>query len=182
MKKHGPWKIKNSKVVYKNPWISVLEDSVIRPDGKPGIFGVVTMLPGSSVIPIDKNGNVYLTKEYHYGVRRVTIEAISGGVEKRKNKLSTAKRELKEEAGLVAKKWTYLGVVDPFTTVVQSPNYMYLAQGLSQGKTEPEGTESIRIIKVPFKKALQWVKESKITHSATCVAMLKSERYLRGRK
>src|SRR3989338_3236051 len=104
MKKHGPWKIKNSKVVYKNPWISVREDSVIRPDGKPGIFGVVTMLPGSSVIPIDKNGNVYLTKEYHYGVRRVTIEAISGGVEKRKKKIKTTKREKKKKGGPVCKK------------------------------------------------------------------------------
>jgi len=182
MKNHGPWEIKNSKVIYKNPWISVREDSVIRPDGKPGIFGVVTMLPGSSVIPVDKKGNVYLTKEYHYGVGRVTVEAISGGIEKGESKLRTAKRELKEEAGLTAKKWTYLGVVDPFTTVVQSPNYMYLAQELSQGKTEQEGTENIHIIKVPFKKALQWVEEGKITHSATCVAILKAERYLRGRK
>lgn len=173
MKRRGPWKIKSSKNVYKNRWISVREDSVIRPDGKPGIFGVVTMLSGNSIIPMDKKGNVYLVKEYHYGVGRVTIEAISGGIEKYESKLAGAKRELKEEAGMTAKQWTYLGVVDPFTTVVKSENHMYLARGLSMGKSNHEGTESIRIIKVPFKIALRWVKESKITHSATCVTLLK---------
>ena len=174
MTKRGSWKIKNTRIVYNNRWISVCEDSVVCPDGKPGIFGVVTILPVSSVVPLDSKGNVYLTKEYHYAVGRITIEAISGGIEKGENKLSTAKRELKEETGLVAKKWTYLGTVDPFTTVVESPNYMYLAQRLSQGKAHQEGTENIRVIKVPLKKALQWVKEGKITHSATCVALLKT--------
>ncbi len=79
MKKRGPWKIKKTKTVYRNRWISVREDSVIHPDGRPGIFGVVTMLPGSSVIPMDEKGNVYLTKGFHYGINRVTIEAIGGG-------------------------------------------------------------------------------------------------------
>lgn len=179
MKKRGPWKIKSSKIVYQNRWISVREDRVARPDGKPGIFGVVTMLPGSSVIPIDNKGNVYLTKEYHYGVDRVTVEAISGGIERGENKLSTAKRELKEETGFSAKKWIYLGAVDPFTTVVHSPNYMYLAENLSRGKSHQEETEKIRVIKIPLKKALQWVKKSKITHSATCVALLKIQSYLK---
>ncbi|MBI4094950.1 MAG: NUDIX hydrolase [Candidatus Liptonbacteria bacterium] len=179
MKKRGSWKIKKSRIVYKNRWISVREDSVIRPDGKRGIFGVVTMLPGSSVIPLDNRDNVYLTKEYHYGVGRVTIEAISGGIDRGESKLSAAKRELKEETGLNAKRWTYLGAVDPFTTVVYSPNHMYLARGLSQGKANQEGTESIKVIKVPLKKAIRLVMESKITHSATCVALLKVDRYLK---
>ena len=179
MKRKGPWKIKHSKIVYQNRWISVREDAVIRPDGKPGIFGVVTMLPGSSVIPIDDKGNVYLTKEYHYGVGRTTIEAISGGIEKGENKLNTAKRELEEETGLAAKRWTYLGSVDPFTTVVNSPNHMYLARNLSLGKSHQEGTENIKVIKVPLKKAIQWIKKGKITHSATCVALLKVQNYLK---
>ncbi len=177
MKKRGPWKIKNSRIVYKNPWISVREDKVIRPDGKPGIFGVVTMLPGVSVILLDDKGNVYLTKEYHYAVGRITIEAISGGIEKGENKLNAAKRELKEETGLTAKKWIYLGVVDPFTTAIHSPNYLYLAKKLSKTKPRPNATENIKIIKVPLNKALQWVKQSKITHSATCVALMKIKNF-----
>jgi ADP-ribose pyrophosphatase len=173
MKRKRPWKVKSTKIVYKNRWISVREDQVIRPDGKPGIFGVVNMLHGISVIPLDDKGNVYLTKEYHYGVGRITIEAISGGIENEKDKLKNAKRELKEETGLTARQWTYLGAIDPFTTIVYSPNHMYLAERLSKGKSHQEETENIHVIKIPLKKALRWVQEGKITHAATCVALLK---------
>ncbi len=178
MKKHGFWKIKETRIVYQNPWISVREDAVVRPDGKSGIFGVVTMVPGVSVIPVDKKGNVFLTKEFHYGVGRVTIEAISGGIDKKETRSQAARRELKEETGLVARKWKYLGFVDPFTTVVVSPNHMYLAQDLRRGKSEQEGTESIKVMKIPFRRALQMVNTGEITHSATCVALLKAREVL----
>ena len=178
-KKKGQWEVTGTKLVYKNPWIKVREDKVIRPDGKPGIFGVVSMVPGVSVLPMDSKGNVYLTKEYHYGVGRVTIEAISGGIDKNETKHQAAKRELKEETGLVAKKWTYLGVVDPFTTVVVSPNHMYLAQNLTQLKDNPEGTEKITVIKAPLTKAVDWVMKSKITHSATATLILKTKNNLK---
>jgi len=178
-KRKGPWIVTGTKVIYHNPWLKLREDKVIRPDGKRGIFGVVSILPGVSVLPMDNKGNVYLTKEYHYGVARVTIEAVSGGINGRESKIEVAKRELKEESGLVAKKWIYFGVVDPFTTVLFAPNYLYLAQGLTQFKAEPEDTERIKIIKVPLKKAVKWVMENKITHSATAVLILKVKNYVK---
>lgn len=177
--KKGPWIITNTKTIYKNPWIKVREDKVIRPDGKKGIFGVVSMVSGVSVLPIDGKGNVYLTKEYHYGVERITIEAISGGMNQDETKLQAAKRELKEETGLIADKWIYMGIVDPFTTVVVSPNYMYLAQDLTVSKINPEGTEKIKVFKIPFRKAVEWVMVSKITHSATATLILKVNNHLK---
>jgi len=178
MQKRGIWKVKSSRIVYRNPWISVREDAVVRPDGQPGIFGVVSMIPGVSVIPVDDQGFVYLTREFHYGVGRVTVEAISGGIERSENRLAAAKRELNEETGLTAKRWTYLGMVDPFTTVVHSPNHMYLAQRLSNGTPNPEGTERIQVIRAPFATTVRWVINSRITHSATAVALLKAQAYL----
>lgn len=166
----------DTKIVYQNPWIKVREDNVIRPDKKHGIFGVIEQKGGVSVIPLDKNGNVYLTKEYHYAVERVTIEAISGGIDGKESTLQAAKRELKEETGLTAKKWTYLGVVDPLTTVLVSPNHMYLAEDLTEGEDAQEGTEQIKVIKMPFPEAIKLVMKSSITHSATAVALLKIEK------
>ena len=177
-KKKGPWIVLGSKVVYRNPWIKVREDRVIRPDGKKGIFGVVSIKPGVSVLPMDDKGNVYLTKEYHYGVERVTIEAVSGGADKGETKLQTAKRELKEETGLIAKRWTCLGFANPFTTVASSSHHMYLAQKLVQSKSKQDGTEVIKVIKVSFKIAVKWVMESKITHSPSAILILKAENYL----
>jgi ADP-ribose pyrophosphatase len=176
--KKGPWIVTGTKIVYKNPWISVREDSVIRPDKKPGIFGVVDMIPGVTILPIDEKGNVYLTKEYHYGVGRITIEAISGGIKKQETRLNAAKRELEEETGLKAKKWTYLGIIDPFTTAVVCPNYIYLAQDLFQQKARPDGTEKIEIIKVPLEKTVRWLLEGKITHAGSVISILRAEKLI----
>lgn len=165
----GSWTVKNSKPIYKNPWIEVIEDQVVDKKGKERIFGVVKMKPGVTILPIDGQGNVYLTQEYHYAVERESIEAISGGIEKGENPLDAAKRELKEETGISAKEWMNLGVVDPFTTVIASPNHIFLAKNLSFNLP----SENIKILKVSFKKAFEWAMESKITHSATCTLILK---------
>ena len=63
MKQHGPWKILNRKIMYKSPWLEVNEDSVIRPDGKPGIFSTVKKSDGVSILPIDNEGNVVISVE-----------------------------------------------------------------------------------------------------------------------
>lgn len=174
--KRGPWEIEISRKVYQNPWLSLREDSVIRPDGKKGKFSIVMMKPGISVCPIDDKDNVYLTREFHYAVGKKTIEAISGGIEQKESPQQAAKRELREEAGIVAKKWTTLGFIDPFTSIINSPNHLFLAEKLSFLKPSPESTETIELIKVPLKEAVKWACEGKITHSATVVLILKLAR------
>lgn len=176
--KKGNWTVKNSKVIYKNPWIKVVEDQVIRPDGKDGIFGVVEIKPGVTILPIDEKGNVYLIKEYHYASESDKLEAISGGMDPNEKPLETAKRELLEETGIKAKQWIELGSIDPFTTVIKSTNYMFIAKDLEFLKSNLEGTEEIETIKVPFKKALKMVKENEIIHSASVVLILRAEEYL----
>ena len=179
-KKKGPWTILSSKTIYRNPWITVVEDKVIRPDGKKGIFGTVTMKEGVSILLLGKDNYVYLTREYKYAISRIILETVSGGFEKGEDKLKSAKRELSEEMGIVAKKWTYLGFVDPFTNAILSPNHLYLAQGLTFEKSHPhpEGTEKIEILKMPFDETYRMVINSKITHSATVALILKTKALL----
>lgn len=175
MKTKGSWKVVSSKTVYKNPWMTVREDSVIRPDGKPGIFGVATLLPGSSVLPITDDGYVYITEEYRYGVERDSIEAASGGMDKNETPLETAKRELLEETGLIADEWINCGMVDPLTSVIVAPQYLFIAKGLKQGEAKPEETELIKIHKIMFDDLYQMVIDGKITHAPTCVLILQAK-------
>ncbi len=176
---NGPWTINESIPKYKNPWIDVREDQVIRPDGKPGIFGVVTMKGGVSVLPLDENGFVYLTQEFHYAVGEETIEVVSGGIDEGETPLQAAKRELVEELGIEATEWTDLGLVNPFTAVVYSPANLFLAQNLSFSKSNQEGTETIKLVKVKLEEAVHMVMESKITHGPSCVLILKAKNYLK---
>jgi len=175
----GPYKVKSSLTVYENPWIKVREDKVINISGNDGIFGVIEMKAGSTVLAVNNLLEVYLVKEYKYGIERDSIELMSGGLDEDETPLEAAKRELKEEIGLVAKEWIDLGVVDPFTTVVQSPNYMFLAINIEEGKSSPDEDEKIKIIKVNFFKAVEMVMRSEITHSASCVCILKGYNYLK---
>ncbi len=178
MKQHGPWKIRGTQNVYTDPWIDVRRDDVIRPDGADGTHCVVEMKPGVSVLPLDDEGFVYLTEEFHYGVGRTTIETVSGGIEPGEDARGTAERELQEELGIRAGRWTDLGTVDPFTSIVVSPTGLFLARDLTFVDTAPEGTEQIRLVKVGLGEAVEWVVSSKITHGPSCVLILKARLFL----
>ncbi len=177
--KNGPWVIKDTISKYHNRWIEVNEDQVIRPDGKRGIFGIVKMVSGISVLPLDKDGFVYLTEEFRYAIGKDSIEAASGGIDKDEKPLDAAKRELEEELGIHAEEWIDLGVVNPFTSVVHSPAHLFLAKKLKFSKTNHEGTEIIKTIKIKIEEAVNFVLQSKITHGPTCVLILKADNYLR---
>lgn len=173
IRQHGPWQIVASREVYCDPWIRLRRDEVIRPDSKPGSYSVVDLKPGVSVLAIDDEDNVYLTEEFHYGVGRVTIEAVSGGIDADEDAFAAAKRELHEELGIRADQWTDLGTVDPFTGNVVSPTQLYLAESLAFGEPQLEGTEQIRCVKLPFQRAVQMAMTGDITHAPSCVLILK---------
>lgn len=178
----GPYKVLSTRNVYENPWLSVREDRVIRPGGMEGYFGIIEMKAGSSVLALTRQNEVYLLREYKYGIERNSIELMSGALEAEETPLEAARRELKEELGLEADEWVDLGVVDPFTTVVHSPNYMFMAIGVHEGERSPDEGEVIEIIKTPFSNAIEMVMRSEITHSASCVLILKADKYLQGLK
>ena len=177
-KMKGPYQILGSRDVYKNPWMNVREDSVIRPGGTEGIFGIVEMIHGSTILAINERREAFLVKEYRYGIGRDSIELVSGAIESAETPLDAAKRELKEELGIEASEWIDLGSVDPFTTVVRSPNHMFLALGIKEGESSPEDGEVLHITKLPFQHVVDMVMRSEITHSASCVLILKANKYL----
>lgn len=182
MQQKGPWKIKETICKYKNPWVDVREHKVIRPDGKEGIYGVVDIIHGSQILPMDDQDNVYLTKEFRFAIGRESIEVPGGAIDEGENPLTAAKRELKEELGIEASEWVSLGNFDPFTSVVKCPAYLFVAKGLRFKSHNREGTELIETIKVPFSEAVKMVMEGKITHGATCFLILKASQLFKKNK
>lgn len=173
-RKYGPWLIHASNEVYRDPWVRVVRDDVTRPDGDPGSYTVVHIKPGVSVLAMDDQDHVYLTREFHYAVGQVTLEVVSGGIEPGQTAIETAKRELKEELGIEAQEWRSLGMVDPFTASMLSPTEMFIAQQLNHGDAAPEGTEQIESVRMPFDEAVDCVMTGRITHAPSCVLILKA--------
>jgi ADP-ribose pyrophosphatase len=175
---HGPWQILRSLDIYRDTWMHIRKDDVIRPDGAPGTHGVILLNPGVSVLPLDDQGRVHLTDEFHYAVGRRTIEVVSGGRQPDEPSLDAARRELDEELGITAGEWVDLGQVDPFTTMLNSPANLFLARQLQFGTSRPEATESIRNLTVDFDTAVEMVMDGRITHAPSCILILKAARWL----
>lgn len=178
MQPHGPWKILARTEIYKSPWLHLVRDDVLRPDGQPGTHDLARLRRGVTVVALDETDNVHLTEEFHYAVGRVTLEGVSGGREGEEPPLPCAQRELREELGIEAGDWTDLGVMDPITSVVDSPTQLYLARNLRFVDKAPEGTEQIRHVVLALAEALEMVMDGRITHAGTSVALLKSARLL----
>jgi ADP-ribose pyrophosphatase len=176
----GPYDVLHSKPVYENPWVKVREDRVSRRGHEDAVFGVITMKPGVSVLPLDDDGQVYLVREFKYGIGSETLEVVSGGMESGEKPEHAGLRELAEECRLVASEWIDMGLVNPFTTIVDSPNYMFLARQLSQLRPTFRGGEEadLEVVKIPFEQALTAVLEGEITHAASCVVILKTQLFL----
>lgn len=103
------WLTVSSKRVYDNPWITVREDQVIRPDGEPGIYGVVHYKNIAVGVLAVEEDHVYLVGQYRYPLQRYSWEIPEGGCPEGEEPQRAAQRELREETGLEAARWRMLG-------------------------------------------------------------------------
>ncbi len=114
----NPYRTLSRREIYRHEIVTVEEARVLLPTGSEIDFAVLQIKPGVTVLALDQDNTVHATREYRYAIDRPSLELISGGMEEGEEPLDTAKREIAEEAGLAATEWTYLGYVDPFTSMV----------------------------------------------------------------
>src|SRR6185436_10464379 len=140
----NPWQTADRRYVYENAWINVREDNVIRPDGAPGIYGVVEFKNKAiGVLPMDEEGCTYLVGQYRYTLDRYSWEIPEGGCPEGEEPLSAARRELVEETGLEASTWKLLGTAHLSNSVTNEEALYYLATDLTARAPAPEGTEQL---------------------------------------
>ena len=177
----NPWKTHQSEKVYESPWISVTKHDVTNPGGHPGTYSVVHFKNlAIGILPLDKDGNTWLIGQYRYPMEEYTWEIPEGGGKKDIPPLESAKRELKEETGITAKKWTLIQEMHLSNSATDEYCYLYLAEDIEIGEAEPEEDEDLRLIKIPFEQAYQLVCEGKLKDSLTVTAILKVKLILEG--
>ena len=179
---HNPWQTLSSDIKYHNPWILVREDVVLNPGGGRGIYGVVTMKNKAlGIVPVDAEGNTWLVGQYRYPLNEYSWEIPMGGGPVELDILQSAQRELREETGLTAARWTRIARLHTSNSVTDEEGFVFLAEDLTMGEVEPEETEDLRLWKLPLAEAVRMVMDDRITDGVSVAGLLKAEKVLAAR-
>jgi len=160
------------RVAYENAWITVWHDEVIRPDGSPGIYGVVHFENlAAGVVAFDEDDRIVLVGQHRYTLDQGSWEIPEGGVPPTETPLEGIQRELREETGLEAADWRELCRLDLSNSVTDERAVLFIATGLRHGGASPEPTESIALRWVPFDEAVAMTRDGRITDAMSVVAI-----------
>lgn len=168
------WKKLSSRIVYDNPWITVFEDHVLNPGGGENQYGHVHFKNKAiAIVPLDEDGNTWLVGQDRYTLGAYFWEVPMGGAADGEEPLAAAKRELKEETGLTAEKWTKVMTLHLSNSITDEEGIVFVAEDLSEGEPEFDETEKLEIRKMPMKDALKMVDRGEITDAVSVAAILK---------
>jgi ADP-ribose pyrophosphatase len=182
----GPAKVLASKVSYTGPLFRVLTDTIEEPTGKKVTRDVIRHGGSAVILAVDQRKNkkdplVLLERQFRHAAQHYLYEVPAGKMEPGEDELDGAKRELLEETGYTAKKWTKL------VKYFASPGFLgewmqvFLAEDLSAGKAQPEEDESFELQFVPLSELLKLIEEGKILDGKTLISTMFYAR-TRGRK
>lgn len=170
----NPWTILQEEEKYDNPWINVKEFQVINPAGNAGIYGKVHFKNYAiGILPITANNEIVLVGQWRFPLNQYSWEIPEGGGPLHLDPLLSAQRELLEETGLVAKKWSKLMDIHTSNSVCDEIGYVFLAEDLEQHEAQPEEAEDLQIKKISFGEVFKMVMDGEITDSITVAAILK---------
>ncbi|MCB0790139.1 MAG: NUDIX hydrolase [Flavobacteriales bacterium] len=179
MEDRGPWKTIRMERVYASPWIEVDHHDVIDPSGAPGTYGVVHFRNlAIGILPLDQEMNTWIIGQYRYPVRKYSWEIPEGGGDRNVAPLESAARELREEAGIVAKEWTELLRMDLSNSASDEEAIIYLARDLEFHAPEPDSNEELMVRKLSFDALYAMVDSGEITDSLTVAAVLKARLWI----
>ncbi len=170
----NPWKLLDSRAIYENAWIRVREDRVIRPDGTPGIYGVIEIPPSVVVLALDEEGRIVLVGQWRYTREKYSWELPLGGAHTGETDMqAVAARELREETGVEAANWKFLGTIEACIGVTTDTQWIYLATELKKLASTPDPEERLEIRWVALEAAVQAVLNGEIREGASVAAILK---------
>jgi len=169
----------SKKTVWRGRAVNFDVDTVRLPNGKLATREYISHPGAVGVVPFLDKDTVVLVRQYRHPVGEVTLELPAGKIDPKESILSCIKRELAEETGFTASKFTPLIKYWPTPAFADEVLHLYVATGLKPGKVNADDDEFIETVIMPFQKALDLVRAGKIRDSKTVVGLLACSSYAR---
>ncbi len=163
----------NEIPVYEGPIFTVYRGTVQLPNGKEARRDRIAHHGGAGILALNEKGNLYLVRQYRYGVGKSLLEIPAGKLESGEDPRETAVRELTEEIGFYPCKVTPLGHMELSPAYLGELTYLYLGEQLTPQSAPPDEDEFLERVELPFEEALQMVLRGEITDGKTQNAILK---------
>jgi 8-oxo-dGTP pyrophosphatase MutT (NUDIX family) len=170
--RNGPWTRRSRRVAYENPWLTVWHDEVDRPDGSPGIYGVVHFENSAvGVVVLDDEDRVLLVGQHRYTLGAYSWEIPEGGVPAGESPLDGAARELGEETGVEATDWRELVRFHLSNSITDETGVVFAARAVRHGEPHPDPTEDLGTRWLPFDEAMAMIADGRITDALTIMGL-----------
>ena len=168
--------------IFDGAVLRVVRDRVLLPNGAEATREFCLHDGAVCILPITDEGEVLMERQYRYAHSRVFFEIPAGKLNyPEEDPLSAARRELREETGAVAERWTYLGAIDPSPALISERIHLYLAEGLSFGERSLDEDEFLSVERHSLDALVEMVMRGEIADAKTQLAVLKVKEYLRRR-
>lgn len=170
----NPWTTLRSRIAYSNAWLRIREDEVLRPDGQPGVYGVVEIRPSVGILAFNDKEEVALVGQWRYPLGRYTWEIVRGGSSDGEvDMLAVAQRELREETGYDAAQWSCLGAVDVCNGVTTDVQHLFVARELTFSGVHQDPVEKIETRWLGFNEVLSMALDGQISEVCSVAAILR---------
>ncbi len=166
----------SSREVYRNHWMRVREDEILRSNGQRGIYGVVEKEDGAIIVPVDIDqaggGRIWLVEQFRYTIQERVLELPQGSWEKDvENPEELARGELKEETGLEAERMIGLGFYWIAYGFLRQRHHVFVASGLKMTENKPDAEEhDIAVRSVPIVEFEEMMLDGRIRDACTQAA------------
>jgi ADP-ribose pyrophosphatase len=172
----NPWRTLSNDFIYESDWVRVTKHDVINPAGNKGLYSVVHFKNiAIGVLPLDEQYNTWIVGQFRYPINKYSWEIVEGGGQLDTDPESSAARELFEETGIKASKYTPLLKMELSNSCTDEQAIVFIAQGLTFHESEPEETEQLQVRKVPFSVVFEMVINGEITDAISVAAIYKAK-------
>jgi 8-oxo-dGDP phosphatase len=150
---HGAWTTKGTKIVYRNPWIRVEENEIVRSNGSCGVYGVLRTKGGVGAVVVDDSRNLILVAQYRYPTDSHSLEIPKGAFDSfdgTETALAAVQRELAEETGVTALDWRQMATVHTLMGYSDDTVHLFFACDIRIGESHPDENEHLTCVKLPI--------------------------------